>query len=139
MTIKDKQWKLDWVIQFNFSCTLKQSGARKTNILICTRPSFSIFSYKISKPHVFYHNAFHTKISLCFAQVKVMSEALHSLLHISYNLVTTLLIMAMVGAVSNISAYDRKVPSSIPGSAEIWIFVRPYFPPKLTQLSFLPG
>ena len=33
---------------------------------------------------------------------------------------------------------DHKVPSSIPGSAEIRIFVQPSFPPKPTQLSILP-
>ena len=34
---------------------------------------------------------------------------------------------------------DHKVPSSIPGFAEIRIFVQPSFPPKLTQLSILWG
>ena len=34
---------------------------------------------------------------------------------------------------------DHKVPSSIPGFAEIRIFVQPSFPPKPTQLSILPG
>ena len=36
---------------------------------------------------------------------------------------------------------DYEVPNinSIPSSAEILIFVRPSFPPKLTQLSILPG
>ena len=33
----------------------------------------------------------------------------------------------------------HKVPSSIPGSAEIWTFVQLYFPPKLIQRSILPG
>ena len=33
---------------------------------------------------------------------------------------------------------NHRVPSSIPGFAEIWIFVRPSFPPKPTQLSILP-
>ena len=38
-------------------------------------------------------------------------------------------------------AFDKIVSvfwPSIPGSAEIWIFVWPSFPPKLTQLSILP-
>ena len=34
---------------------------------------------------------------------------------------------------------DHKVLSLIPGFAKIWIFVRPSFPPKLTQLSILLG
>ena len=34
---------------------------------------------------------------------------------------------------------DHKVPSSIPGSTNIWTFVRSSFPPKLTQLSILLG
>ena len=34
---------------------------------------------------------------------------------------------------------DHKVPGSIPGFAEIRIFVQPSFPPKQTQLSILPG
>ena len=34
---------------------------------------------------------------------------------------------------------DHKVPGSIPGFAKIWIFVRPSFLPKLTQLSIFPG
>ena len=34
---------------------------------------------------------------------------------------------------------DHKVPSSILGSVEIWTFVWPSFPPKLTRLSILPG
>ena len=34
---------------------------------------------------------------------------------------------------------SHKVPGSILGFAEIRIFVRPSFPPKLTQLSILPG
>ena len=34
---------------------------------------------------------------------------------------------------------DHKVPGSIPGFAEIRIFLQPSFPPKPTQLSILPG
>ena len=34
---------------------------------------------------------------------------------------------------------NHKVPGSIPGFAEIWIFLRPSFPPKPTQLSILLG
>ena len=34
---------------------------------------------------------------------------------------------------------DHKVPGSIPGFAEIRIFVQSSFPPKLTQLSILSG
>ena len=45
----------------------------------------------------------------------------------------------MVGAVSKISAFRPQGPQFNPSSAEIWIFVRPSFPPKLTQLSILPG
>ena len=44
----------------------------------------------------------------------------------------------MVGAVGKIPAFQPKVPGSILGSAEIWTFVRPTFPPKLTQLSIFP-
>ena len=35
--------------------------------------------------------------------------------------------------------FDHKDPSSIPGSANIGILVRPFPPLKLTQLSILPG
>ena len=45
----------------------------------------------------------------------------------------------MVGAVGKISAFRPQGPQFNPGSAEIWIFVRPSFPPKPTQLSILPG
>ena len=34
---------------------------------------------------------------------------------------------------------NHKVPGSIPGFAEIRIFVQPSFPPKPTQLSIFPG
>ena len=46
---------------------------------------------------------------------------------------------SMVGAVGKNSAIQPKVPSSVPGSVEIQIFVQPSFPPKLTQFSILPG
>ena len=35
--------------------------------------------------------------------------------------------------------YSHKVPGLILGFAKIPIFVQPSFPPKLTQLSILPG
>ena len=45
----------------------------------------------------------------------------------------------MVGAVSKISALQPEGPRFDPDSAEIWIFVRPSFLPKPTQLSILLG
>ena len=47
----------------------------------------------------------------------------------------------MIGAVGKISAFysSLKVPSSILDFAEIQIFVRPSFLPKITQLSILLG
>ena len=44
----------------------------------------------------------------------------------------------MIGAVGKISVFWPQDPSSIPGSAEIWIFVR-LFPHKLIRLSILQG
>ena len=45
----------------------------------------------------------------------------------------------MVGAVGKISAFSPQDPRFDPGFAEIQIFVQLSFPPKLTQLSILPG
>ena len=47
--------------------------------------------------------------------------------------------MGMVGAVDKISLRGHRVPSSISGFAEIWIFLWTFFPPKLARLSIFLG
>ena len=48
-------------------------------------------------------------------------------------------VSGVIGAVGKISAFRPEGPRFNSRFAEIRIFVQPSFPPKVTQLSILPG
>ena len=58
---------------------------------------------------------------------------------VSYIILWMFVWTGVVGAVGKIPAFRLQGPQFNPDTAEIWIFVWPPFPPKLTQLSILLG